>query len=200
MTLGWAILLGLGLGLRHATDADHVVAIGTLLHREASPLRAARLAALWGLGHTLTFVALGLLIVVADMRVQPAFDRLAEGTVAVMLIGLGGWSIARAWRREVQSTLRWRPVVIGVVHGLGGSAAVALLALTTIGSRAGALLYLAVFCAGTVLGMMCLTVVLALPLGWSQQRYGDVPRTLVLAVSLASVAFGVAVGVRVVTT
>ena len=199
MTLGWAILLGLGLGLRHATDADHVVAIGTLLHREASPLRAARLAALWGLGHTLTFVALGLLIVVADMRVPPAFDRLAEGTVAVMLIGLGGWSIVRAWRREVQDTLRWRPVVIGVVHGLGGSAAVALLALTTIGSRAGALLYLALFCAGTVLGMMCLTVVLALPLGWSQRKYGDVPRTLVLAVSLASVAFGVAVGLRAAT-
>ena len=196
MTLGWAILLGLGLGLRHATDADHVVAIGTLLHREASPLRAARLAALWGLGHTLTFVALGLLIVVADMRVPPAFERLAEGTVAVMLIGLGGWSIARARRREVQNTLRWRPVVIGVVHGLGGSAAVALLALTTIGSRAGALLYLALFCAGTVLGMMCLTVVLALPLGWSQRKYGDVPRTFVLAVSLASVAFGVAVGLR----
>jgi high-affinity nickel permease len=196
VTLAWAILLGLGLGLRHATDADHVVAIGTLLHREASPFRAARLAALWGLGHTVTFVALGLLVVIAGLRLPPAFDRVAEGTVAVMLIGLGSWTIVRAWRPKPQSALAWRPVAVGIVHGLGGSAAVALLALTTISSRAGALLYLALFCVGTVIGMMFLTVVLALPLGWTQRRFGEVPRALVVAVSLASVAFGVAVGVR----
>lgn len=57
-------------------------------------------------------------------------------------------------------------------------------------TRAGALIYLALFGVGTVAGMVLLTVVLALPLGWSQRRYGEVPRAMVVAVSLASVAFG----------
>ena len=197
VSLAWAILFGFGLGLRHATDPDHVVAIGTLLHREASPIRAARLAASWGLGHTLTFVTLGLLVVVAGLRLPSGFDRAAEGAVAIMLIGLGSWSIARAWRPPAQGALRWRPVVIGIVHGLGGSTAVALLALTTIASRAGALLYVALFCVGTVLGMVVLTVALALPLGWSQRRYGQVPRAFVVVLSLASIALGVVVGLHV---
>jgi len=196
MTIGWAFVLGLGLGLRHATDADHVVAIGTMLHREASALRAARLAALWGLGHTMTFLVLGLLVVLAELRFPPAFDRMAEGLVAMMLVALGAWTIVRTLRPGIARKLSWRPLAVGVVHGLAGSAAVALLALATIPTRAGALAYLALFGVGTVAGMVILTVVLAWPLGWSQRRYGQVPRGLTVAVSLASVAFGVVVGLR----
>ena len=196
MTLGWALLLGIGLGLRHATDADHVVAVGTMLHRESSPLRAARLAALWGAGHSLTFLALGLLVVLTGVRLPPVFDRAAEGLVGAMLVGLGAWTLLRILRRNPAGKLRWRPVAVGVVHGLAGSAAIALLALAAIPTRAGALLYLGVFCVGTVMGMMLLTAAMAWGLGWSQRRHGDAPRPLLVAVSLASVALGIVVGAR----
>jgi nickel/cobalt transporter (NicO) family protein len=95
VTLAWPIMLGFVLGLRHATDADHVVAVGTLLHREPSPMRAARLAAFWGLGHTLTFVSLGLAIVVAGVHLPTRFEGVAALFVATMLIALGAWTIRR---------------------------------------------------------------------------------------------------------
>lgn len=194
MTLAWAIVLGFVLGLRHATDADHVVAIGTLLHREPSPARAARLAAFWGLGHTVTFIALGLAIVVAGVHPPARFERLAELFVAAMLIGLGAWTIRRV-RQPAHHVPRWRPVLVGIVHGLGGSAGVALLALTTVPSRVGALAYLALFCVGTIAGMMALTVALSLPLGWSQRRYGAVPRSVIVGAALLSIGFGIALAV-----
>lgn len=194
MTLAWAVVLGFVLGLRHATDADHVVAIGTLLHREPSPLRAARLAAFWGLGHALTFVALGLAIVVADVHLPTRFEAVAELLVAAMLIGLGVWTLGRAKRPSV-GAVRWRPALVGIVHGLGGSAAVALLALTALPSRAGALAYIGLFCVGTVAGMIALTVALSLPLGWTRRRYGGVPRLVIVGAALLSIGFGIALAV-----
>jgi nickel/cobalt transporter (NicO) family protein len=84
---------------------------------------------------------------------------------------------------------------VGIVHGLGGSAGVALLALTTVPSRAGALVYLALFCLGTVAGMIALTVALSLPLGWSHRRYGAVPRSVIVGAALLSIGFGIALAV-----
>jgi nickel/cobalt transporter (NicO) family protein len=195
VTFAWAIALGFALGLRHATDADHVVAIGTLLPREPSPAHAARLAAFWGLGHTLTFVALGLAIVVGGVHLPARFERVAELSVAAMLLGLGAWTLHRV-RRPMVGVPRWRPVLVGIVHGLGGSAGVALIALTTVPSRGGALAYLAVFCLGTVAGMIALTVALSLPLGWTVRRYGAVPRAAIVGAALLSIGFGVALAVH----
>jgi nickel/cobalt exporter len=191
VNLGWAIVLGFLLGLRHATDADHVVAVGTLLHREPSPVRAARLAALWGLGHTITFAVLGLAVVVAGVRLPERFERVAELLVAAMLVVLGLWTLRRT-KRPAPDVPRWRPLVIGVVHGLAGSAGIALLALAAIPTRLGALAYLGLFCAGTVAGMIALTTAMSLPLGWSIRRSGSVPRSIVACAGALSVGFGVA--------
>ena len=98
-------------------------------------------------------------------------------------------------RRPALGVPRWRPVLVGIVHGLGGSAGVALLALTTVPSRAGALVYLGLFCVGTVAGMIALTVALSLPLGWSHRRYGAVPRAVIVGAALLSIGFGIALAV-----
>lgn len=74
MTLDWALVLGFTLGLRHATDADHVVALGTLLDRAPNLARAAGIAALWGLGHTLTLCGVGLSMVLFDARLPGGFS------------------------------------------------------------------------------------------------------------------------------
>jgi nickel/cobalt exporter len=197
VTLTWALLLGFGLGLRHATDPDHVVAIGTLLDGRASAGRAARLAALWGFGHTLTLILVGMLVGVAEVRVPPNFERAGEGVVAAMLVALGCRALFRLRSGNAPRGVGLRPLFIGIVHGLGGSAGVALLALTAIPSTLGALGYLILFGVGTVAGMMLLTMLLSLPLGWSLRARGGVRRITVLAAGTLSVVLGIALGARV---
>lgn len=184
------LVIGFGLGLRHATDADHLVAVGTLLHREPTPLRAARLAAVRGFGHSLTFLGLGLVVVVLGVRVPASFERATEGVVAAMLIGLGVWTLLAPRFGRPARRAAWRPLLVGVTHGLAGSAAIGIVALTTVPTIAGALGYLVLFGAGTVLGMIALTVTLALPMGWSMRRYGEVPRLVVTLAATCSIALG----------
>jgi ABC-type nickel/cobalt efflux system permease component RcnA len=83
-----------------------------------------------------------------------------------------------------------RPLVIGIVHGLAGSAAVALLVLSTIRSPMWATAYLVVFGAGTMLGMMCMTTAMAVPLAYAGNRFTQVSRYLGVASGLVSLCFG----------
>lgn len=225
MTDATALLVGITLGLRHATDADHVVVVTALAQGETGSLRAVKVAALWALGHTLTFLGLGLLIVLGGLRVPVGFERAADLLVAVMLIGVGvlhlvrGWAPARIqlvdpsgrvhpsalttdacgptdWPRSsllFRGLSRARPALIGLVHGLAGSAGVALLAATTLRSSGLAAAYLALVAAGTMLGMVALTVVMARPLGWSMRRGGRLSQTLIVAASLSSIGLGAGV-------
>jgi nickel/cobalt transporter (NicO) family protein len=193
-----ALVLGLGLGLRHATDSDHVAVVAAMIQREPGALRVVRVAVLWGLGHTVSFLVLGLLIVLAGLRMPPSFERAVELLVAAMLIGLGAWHLAhgpgaRAPQRAVSAT---RPVAVGLVHGLAGSASVALLAGTTIHSPLGASLYLVSFGAGTVVGMALLTVALAWPIGWTMRRSRPWTPWIFRVPGVLSVALGLALGVE----
>jgi hypothetical protein len=194
------LLLGIGLGLRHAADADHVVVVSALVQREPGVWRAARIAALWGAGHTVAFLALGLAIVLAGVRVPEAFEAGAEVLVALMLIGLGAWHLARTRvARDAEVSTRSaaaRPLVMGLVHGLAGSAGIALLAATTIASRPLAVAYLALVALGTVLGMVALTLVISRPLGWAMRLEGKLGRPLSLLPALLSVTLGVVVLAR----
>jgi hypothetical protein len=189
-----AVALGIALGVRHATDVDHLAALSTLLHRECGPGRAARVAALWGAGHTASFLGVALPVVLAGVRVPVAFERAGEALVALMLVALGGWHLARAGRPVVAAGAdvagAARPVAVGVVHGLAGSAGVALLAATTIRSRLWASVYLALFGLGTVLGMVGLTVALAWPLGWAARRPDGGRVGVTRAAALSSLALG----------
>ncbi|MDF3067252.1 MAG: hypothetical protein K0R38_2853 [Polyangiaceae bacterium] len=89
-----ALVLGLGLGLRHATDADHVAAVTAMLQREPGTMRAMRVAVLWGLGHTASFLVVGLLTVLAGVRLPESFEPAVELLVAGMLVGVSTWIVA----------------------------------------------------------------------------------------------------------
>src|SRR5512145_3395683 len=93
MTPIGAIVLGFGLGLRHATDADHVLIVSALLRRQCQPRRAALVAAWWGLGHSLSVLGVGLLLVLLGVRLPPRVAAFAELLVAAMLIGFGCWHL-----------------------------------------------------------------------------------------------------------
>jgi sulfite exporter TauE/SafE len=83
-----------------------------------------------------------------------------------------------------------RPLVVGLVHGLAGSAAVALLVLSTIKSPFWAMAYLLVFGLGTVVGMMIMTTVISAPLVFTGRKFFSLSGHLTTASGLISVAFG----------
>ena len=204
MELGSVFLVALVLGMRHATDADHVVAIGTLVRREAGMRGALTQGALWGLGHTATILAVGVAIVLGGLVVPPRVAEWMELAVAVMLIVLGVASIRTSSgpARETHAHLprvrgRLRPVVVGVVHGLAGSAGLALVTLTTIGDRGAALVYLGLFGAGTIVGMMVITAAMVAPFALAAQRFERLYRIGLQCAAVASIVLGIVIGGRV---
>jgi len=198
------LLLGLVLGMRHATDPDHVLAISTIISRDPRVLRAVRTGMFWGLGHTLTVVVVGTLMLLCHVTVPPRAVLIMDLLVAVMLIALGAVGLrARAVHPAVHSraaNLLASPIrafAVGIVHGLAGSAAITLLALATIGSRTQAMGYLALFGVGTVAGMMLITIAIAIPLTYAAEKVSNRMPLLIARVSGAlSIAAGLAFATR----
>jgi nickel/cobalt exporter len=221
----FVIGLGLILGMRHSTDADHVVAISTIVSKQRSIRNAAFIGSVWGLGHTITILIVGALIILFGVEIPPRLGLSMEFSVAVMLILLGvlnlsgtlhrltryftppisGRAIAsgpgiqgstRIDRLLEQSVGRFglyqclRPLVIGLVHGFAGSAAVALLVLSTIHNPAWATAYLLIFGVGTMIGMMCMTAAIAVPLTFAGDRFTKLSKYLGAASGMVSLCFG----------
>jgi high-affinity nickel-transport protein len=184
-------LLGLLLGIRHAVDPDHVVAVGTIATRTSSFRRAAAVGALWGVGHTLTILLVGGGIILMRVAISPRIGLAMEFAVAIMLILLGLQNVATARRAEHQEPSSARPFVVGMVHGMAGSAAVVLLVLATVRDSAWAFAYLSLFGLGTVIGMVMVTAIIAVPAALAVRRVRNARRWLTLASGVASVILGV---------
>ncbi|MCC7195012.1 MAG: hypothetical protein IT356_05595 [Gemmatimonadaceae bacterium] len=189
-------LLGFLLGLKHATDADHVVAVTTIVSRERSFSKAARVGALWGLGHSVTVIAIGGALVIFRLAMPPRLGLGLEFGVAVMLIFLGYANLRREklHSHDDPPMLRgtpWGPLLIGIVHGLAGSAAVALLVLAAIPETAWALAYLLVFSVGTVAGMVSITWMLAAPAVYASRHVVRFQNGIRIAAGALSLVFGV---------
>ena len=189
-----AALLGFLLGLRHATDADHVVAVTTIVARERTLRRAAWIGVLWGIGHTLTVFAVGGTIIAFRLVIPPRVGLALEFGVAIMLITLGFNNLrpdtmAHAHDHTHEFDHR-RPLIIGTVHGLAGSAAVAILVLAAIPQTLWALAYLLVFGVGTIAGMMLVTVIIAAPAMYASERVARLHGGIRLAAGALSIVFG----------
>jgi hypothetical protein len=263
------IAVGFFLGMRHATDPDHVIAVATIVSRQRNLTRAAMIGAFWGLGHTVTIFVVGAGIILFNLVIPVRVGLGMELSVGIMLVVLGIVNVAAFLRsipdpaldsielegREVEGKKlsgrgedadnegrpritvhshahshgdyihshrhlhapdihphasdrtplafldrmlagfgayqHLRPLAVGIVHGLAGSAAVALLVLTTIRNAHWAIAYLLVFGAGTIAGMMVITMSLASTLKVAADRSRFVARKLGMASGLLSLAFGI---------
>ena len=253
---GALLILGIGffLGMRHATDPDHVVAVSTIVSREKSIARAGWIGVLWGVGHTLTILVVGAAIILFGIVIPPRVGLALEFSVALMLILLGVLNLTGTmkwighklspshpealqthshvhfhgthlhahshthegetqhhtkeqhhareidpphWLRRPFVKLGWfhslRPLLVGVVHGLAGSAAVALLVLGTIRNPRWAIFYLLLFGLGTIAGMMLLTLAFAMPVTLAGNRYAWISRGMIAGTGVLSLAFGTVV-------
>lgn len=190
-------LLGLGLllGLRHAADPDHVVAVTALVARTRRMLPAVVLGVCWGLGHTVTLLLVGGGIIWFNWVVPPRLGLAMEFGVAVALVAVGLVNLRRGGSRDDAGFGTTRPparraFAVGIVHGLAGSAAVALLVLATVRSPWWACVYLLIFSLGTVLGMVLVTTGLSMPLRVLAAKWGGAGRVFRLATGTLSLAFG----------
>lgn len=252
--IGFFSILAVGffLGMRHATDPDHVIAVTTIVSNQRNRMRAALIGAFWGLGHTLTIFVVGAAIILFNLVIPVRVGLSMELSVAVMLIILGLWNVAGFLRSVPEPSVKhhaeekvfhshphshgghihthphthhpeghsdspdhvpldWmdrvfgkvslyqylRPLVVGIVHGLAGSAAVALLVLTTIRNVHWAVAYLLIFGVGTIAGMMLITMSIASAftmMGRGRQKFS---RRLALASGLLSLGFGLFVAYQI---
>jgi cytochrome c biogenesis protein CcdA len=243
-------LLGLLLGMRHATDPDHVIAVTAILSRERRLGAATRIGVVWGLGHTLTVFAVGAAIIIFKLAVPARLGLAMEFAVAMVLILLGLGTVGALMRRiasrlfgtpprDAESLVvhshshthdgaphrhphvhqhphersgitdhrehglapgalppfaARRPLLrsfgVGLVHGLAGSAAIALLVLSAIPEPLWATLYLAIFCVGTIIGMGLITTAIATPMIVASRRMSSLHQRLVTASGLLSFGFG----------
>jgi len=243
------IALGFFLGMRHATDPDHVIAVTTIVSRERKISKAAWIGVFWGTGHTLMILVVGAAIILFGLVIPPRLGLSMELSVGAMLIVLGVMNVVSfvrslatqtdtssdsdlvhshahshgdyihshqhahqpelhehsdektpgAWLdRSLQRFKLYqpvRPLIIGIVHGLAGSAAAALLVLATIRNPRWAVAYLFVFGAGTIAGMMLITMSIASAFHLASGR--KFFHRLALASGLLSVGFGLVVAYQI---
>lgn len=191
------LAIGFLLGMRHATDADHVLAVTTIVSRQRSLGRAAATGALWGVGHTLTLLVAGGLMIVFRLAMPPWLGLGLELAVALMLVALGIVNVVGGERSDRVLESSARPLVVGTVHGMAGSAAFTLLALPLIASPALAAGYLLLFGSGTVAGMVAVTMAIALPSLYVARRMDGARRLLRCTAGAASIAFGLYLAHRI---
>jgi hypothetical protein len=208
-----AWVLGLALGMRHALEPDHLAAVTTLAATRGDggrPFGTVMLGAFWGLGHTLSLFAVGLILAALRTELPPRLGEAFELAVAAMLIFLGARALvlARQQGRETHHvhgdagvahahagpadhvhvghmTLALRPLLVGIVHGLAGSGALTALAVARLDTGGARLVYIACFGLGSVLGMSLLTGVLGIPLARLGPRVMRIVGAVAGAVSLA---------------
>ena len=191
-----AFVASLLLGMRHATDADHIVAVTTIVNREHGARRSSRIGVLWGLGHTLTIVVAGSAIILFKFAFSARVGLSMEFCVAIMLMVLGLLNLTN--RGAAKGGLpQLRPFVVGIVHGMAGSAAATLLILPFIDDVRWAVLYLAVFGFGTIVGMTMVTVAIAAPAAYAGNRLAGLQRGMRLASGVVSLAFGAYLGYKI---
>jgi high-affinity nickel permease len=215
------LALGFVLGLRHALDPDHLAAVSTFVTEERNIFRSSLVGIYWGLGHSLALLVFGAAIVAFRWVLAPRVSQLLEFLVGCMLIVLGLRVLLQLRKSEVvhvhththdgtehthlhvhlgapghehrHHTVRLgkRPFVVGVVHGLAGTAAVLLLVVGAIPSLLLAFGTILIFGVGTIGGMMAMSVLMSVPLAMAAGRWLAVERAIRLAAGLFSLGFGI---------
>lgn len=188
------LLLGFLLGLQHALEADHLAAMATLASGGGTLGAVARRGMAWGIGHSLTLLALGGTALLLGTLIPPQLASLLEFAVGLMLVLLGADVLRRlrslrSHRQRPASAFPVRALCVGMLHGMAGSAALVLLTLQTVRSPAQGLAYIALFGAGSILGMGVLGTLIGLPLGWSA-RAAAATRGLNALIGCTSAALG----------
>jgi len=211
------LLIGFVFGLYHAIEADHLAAVSAIVSEQKNILTASIIGGFWGLGHTISLFVVGALVIFVKLQISESTEGIFEGVVGIMLVVLGLNAVRKIFTAErvhvhthehdghlhahphihhdekvEASHHRFAPrsVLVGMVHGLAGSAGLMLLVLPTISSTAIALLYILIFGVGSIAGMMLMSVLLGLPLYYTAERFTLINKGIRFAAGTFSLIWG----------
>jgi sulfite exporter TauE/SafE len=214
------LVFGFLLGLKHATEADHLAAVSTFVTERKSLFGSALVGGFWGLGHTVSLLVAGIFVLLLDFQISERAERALEFCVGIMLVLLG----LNVLRKILQGgdlhfhahkhgshehahphlhereddephthhgfSFSPRALIVGMIHGLAGSAALMLVIIPTIPSRLTGFLYILIFGIGSIGGMMLMSFLVGLPLRLTAFRFNRFNALLRCAAGVFSVGFG----------
>jgi len=212
------LILGLTLGMEHALDADHVVAVSTIVSQNKHPFKAALVGTFWGIGHTTTLFLVGMVVIVFKLAIPESLALSMEFLVGVVLFVLGAQIMWEYRTKKVHThthdhdgempahphfhshaedaghkhhalSHQSKSLIIGMIHGLAGSAALMLIVLGTIRSPLEAIAYILIFGGGSILGMMLISTLIGLPFALSH-RFVSVHRVVRFTAGAISIVLG----------
>ena len=205
------LILGLILGIKHAFDADHILAVSTLATKHNNPFKAALIGAFWGLGHTITLLLTGFLILFFKIAIPPKISLTMELLVGGMLIVLGMATILNKKityhnhkhkhddknhahihdeDNKLHDHIHKKSFLVGVIHGLAGSGGLMLLVLSTINSVTVGLYYILIFGIGSTGAMTSMSLLLSLPYLLAFQKFPNLFQYINKIAGMLSVIFG----------
>ncbi|MEH7081795.1 sulfite exporter TauE/SafE family protein [Neobacillus drentensis] len=168
------LLLGFLLGIKHAIEPDHVIAVSTIASESKNLKRSIFAGVYWGIGHTATLFLFGMFLIVAKNTITDTVALSLEFIVGIMLVSLGINSILAfmkhrhphshpASNQETKGRTHLKSFFIGLIHGLAGSAAMVLLTMSTVSTAWQGALYILIFGCGTIVGMLSFSTVIGIP-------------------------------------
>lgn len=211
-------LLGFGflLGIKHALDADHIAAVSTIVSRNKSIKESSLVGMFWGFGHAIALLAIGFIILLLKIAIPEKIALSFELIVGIMLVLLGINLLMQIYKDKVHvhkhnhgkekhihfhthkhtrqhSHTHSSSLYIGLLHGLAGSAALSLLVLSTINSIWLGLLYILIFSIGSIMGMMLISSIIAIPFKLIPKKLENTKTLLRASSALISIIIGLSV-------
>lgn len=196
------LLLGFLLGIKHAIEPDHVIAVSTIASESKNLKRSIFAGVYWGIGHTATLFIVGMFLIVAKNTITDTVALSLEFIVGIMLVSLGLNSILAFMKHRhhhphshdisiggKKSRTHFKSFLIGLIHGLAGSAAMVLLTMSTVSTAWEGALYILIFGCGTVVGMLSFSTIIGIPFVLTSGK--QVNRYLNNLAGIISILFGI---------
>lgn len=215
----WILIFGFIIGLKHAVEADHLAAVSTIVAERKNVFSSTIIGGFWGVGHTLSLLIVGALVIFLKLQISESLEARLEAIVGGMLVLLGLNALRKLWqkeeihvhkhehegrehlhihahedekREESHHFMRFSPrsILIGMVHGLAGSAGLMLLIVPTISSPVVALSYILIFGIGSIGGMMIMSLLIGLPLHLTAGKFVALNKSILGLAGIFSLALG----------
>ncbi|APB37348.1 urease accessory protein UreH domain-containing protein [Heyndrickxia coagulans] len=197
------LALGFVLGIKHAIEPDHIIAVSTIASRSKKLSQSSLAGVFWGIGHTATLFIVGICLLIIKGEIPEKWAMSLEFLVGIMLVYLGITTLTAFKRVRIhhhyhepghkhpyENYSYIKSVCIGLVHGLAGSGAMVLLTMSTVKSVFESAIYILIFGIGTIFGMLFFTTILGIPFIISAKRV-EANKTLTQITGAISTVFGI---------
>ena len=200
------------LGVEHSFEPDHVVAVSTIVTQSHGVVKSLLSGSLWGLGHTMALLVAGMIVISLRIQMPPSISGAFDFAVGLMLITLGVWAVINVKRRKFHFHVHSHdgklhahihshadgpahdhphiPFSVGMVHGLAGTGALVVFAMSTMANITDGMLFIAAFGAGLIIAMSVIGSVLNVPISHGGKFAEKTAFVLQAGAGLLSMALG----------